>query len=154
MMLSLRTVTDSDIEMLAKMNRQLIEDEGHRNPMTIPELEVRMRGWLQSGWNADLFVRADPRAGDTVIGYALYQHRKDEFFPERRIVYLRQFLIEREHRSQGLGRTALQQLFATRFLSPCTVVVDVLTANVRGLSFWQTVGFQPYQMTLHASVGS
>jgi hypothetical protein len=33
------------------------------------------------------------------------------------------------------------------------VVVDVLTADERGLSFWQRVGFQPYQMTLKAYVG-
>jgi predicted acetyltransferase len=100
-----------------------------------------------------LFVRKRTPEAGAIIGYALYQHRKDEFFPELRIVYLRQFLIERESRSQGLGRTALQQLFASRFLSPCTVVVDVLTANAHGLSFWQAVGFQPYQMTLHAFVG-
>jgi GNAT superfamily N-acetyltransferase len=117
-MLSLRAATDDDIERLAHMNKQLIEDEGHRNPMTISELVVRLRGWLQSGWNADLFVRAIPSEADAIIGYALYQYRRDEFFPERRIVYLRQSLIEREHRSHGLGRTALRQLFATRFPSP------------------------------------
>lgn len=150
-MLSLRPATDGDIDVLAKMNKQLIEDEGHRNPMTIPELALRMRGWLQSGWNADLFVRPDVQVADTVVGYALYQHRKDEFFPERKVIYLRQFLIERKYRSQGWGRSALRQLFASRFPSPCTVVVDVLSANACGVAFWRTVGFQPYQMTLHAT---
>jgi GNAT superfamily N-acetyltransferase len=67
-------------------------------------------------WNADLFVHADSHAGDTIVGYALYQHRRDEFFPERRIVYLRQFLIEREYRRRGLGGSALRELFTTRFL--------------------------------------
>lgn len=105
------------------------------------------------GWNADLFVRSDPPIVDTVVGYALYQHRSDEFFPERRIIYLRQFLIEREHRRQGLGRSALRQLFATRFPSPCTVVVDVLMANARGVEFWKAVDFQPYQLTLRARAG-
>jgi hypothetical protein len=28
------------------MNRQLILDEGHSNPMSEPELESRMRAWL------------------------------------------------------------------------------------------------------------
>ncbi|HEV2438543.1 MAG TPA: GNAT family N-acetyltransferase [bacterium] len=153
MTLSLRSATEADVEMLAKMNKQLIEDEGHRNPMTISELAARMRGWLQSGWNADLFERVDPQVGPTMVGYALYQHRNDEFFPERPIVYLRQFLITREHRQQGLGRRALRELLAVRFPLPCTVVVDVLTANTRGVEFWQAVGFAPYQMTLHARVG-
>ena len=153
MIISLRGATHADLDVLARLNNQLIEDEGHRNPMSIPELAGRMRGWLRDGWNADLFVRVAPSEADVIVGYALYQHRKDEFFPERRIVYLRQFLIEREYRRQGVGRTALQQLFATRFPSPCTVVVEVLTANAHGLSFWQAVGFHPYEMTLHALVG-
>ncbi len=136
------------------MNKQLIEDEGHRNPMSIPELAQRMRGWLQSGWKTDIFVQANALADDTIIGYALYQHRKDEFFPDQPVVYLRQFLIERKYRNQGLGRLALQELFKARFPSRCTVVVDVLTANERGLSFWRQVGFQPYQMTLKAYVGN
>jgi ribonuclease HI len=38
------------------MNYQLIHDEGHRNPMTIQELEERMRAWLASGeYEAVLF---------------------------------------------------------------------------------------------------
>lgn len=47
MTLSLRSATEADVEMLAKMNKQLIEDEGHRNPMTISELAARIREWLQ-----------------------------------------------------------------------------------------------------------
>lgn len=154
MTLSVRTATEGDIQVLAEMNRQLIEDEGHRNPMSIPELAQRMRGWLQGGWNADIFFQEKTRADETVIGYALYQHRKDDFFPDQPVVYLRQFLIVREYRGQGLGRLALQELFKARFPSRCTVVVDVLTANERGLSFWQQAGFQPYQMTLKVYVGN
>jgi len=150
MTLLIRAATEEDIQTLARMNKQLIEDEGHRNPMSIPELVQRMRGWLQSGWKADIFVQAD----DTIIGYALYQHRKDEFLPDQPVIYLRQFLIEREYRDQGLGRLALHELFKARFPSRCTVVVDVLTANERGVRFWQRVGFQPYSMTLKAYVGN
>ena len=154
MTLSIRAATEEDIRILAMMNKQLIEDEGHRNPMSVPELAQRMRGWLQGGWNADLFVQANTRADDTIIGYALYQYRQDEFFPDQTVVYLRQFLIEREYRDTGLGRRALQELFKVRFQSPCTVVVDVLTTNERGLNFWQRAGFQPYQTTLKAYVGN
>jgi len=148
MTLSIRVATEDDIEVLAMMNKQLIEDEGHRNPMSVPELAQRMGGWLRSGWDADVFVQANTPASGTIIGYALYQHRKDDFFPDQRVVYLRQFLIKREYRDQGLGRLALRELFNARFPSKCTVIVDVLTANERGIRFWQQVGFQPYSMTL------
>ena len=152
MSLSLRAATEADVAMLAEMNKQLIEDEGHRNPMTPAELAVRMHGWLQSGWNADLFVLNQRCADDSVIGYALYQHRADEWVPERRVVYLRQFLIDRACRRKGFGRIALRELFATRFPAPCTVVVDVLTANAHGVEFWRAMSFKPYQITLHATV--
>jgi len=154
MTLSIRAARDEDIQILAEMNKRLIEDEGHRNPMSIPELAQRMRGWLQSGWNADIFMEANSRGDETIIGYALYQHRKDEFFLDRSVVYLRQFLIEREHRNRGWGRRALQELFEARFPSRCTVVVDVLTANKRGVRFWEQVGFQAYSLTLKAYVGN
>ncbi len=152
MNVAIRTVVDDDLSILAEMNKRLIEDEGHRNPMSIPELEQRMRGWLQGSWHADLFLKRDT-GGDAIVGYALYQHRKDEYLPNRPEVYLRQFFIERPYRSQGLGRTAIQILFSTRFPPRCTAVVDVLVANQRGLRFWQRVGFHPYQTTLKAQVG-
>jgi len=41
-----RIATQNDIPPLAKMNGQLIEDEGHRNPMSLDELEQRMAGRL------------------------------------------------------------------------------------------------------------
>ena len=35
-----RFATAADAPVLAVMNQQLIRDEGHRNPMTLPELEA------------------------------------------------------------------------------------------------------------------
>ena len=40
-----RMATEADVAQLAAMNRQLIRDEGHRYPMSLMELEDRMRGW-------------------------------------------------------------------------------------------------------------
>lgn len=81
MTLSIRAATDEDIQILARLNKQLIEDEGHRNSMSVPQLAERMSGWLRSEWKADFFVQSDNRADDGIIGYAVYQHRKDEFVP-------------------------------------------------------------------------
>ena len=45
--LKLMFAIQSDVPWLAKMNQELILDEGHRNKMTLPELEQRMSDFLQ-----------------------------------------------------------------------------------------------------------
>ena len=47
--ITIETATLDDCPKLAMMNRQLIDDEGNGNTMTIAELEERMRDWLQKG---------------------------------------------------------------------------------------------------------
>ncbi len=44
--MTFRPATNDDCPLLAELNHQLIRDEGHRNRMTVAELEQRMRGWL------------------------------------------------------------------------------------------------------------
>ena len=53
--MNFRHATSDDCAELAELNRQLIRDEGHRNKMTIPELEQRMKNWLVSGYAAVIF---------------------------------------------------------------------------------------------------
>ena len=45
--LQYRFATQENVQLLAEMNQQLIRDEGHRNKMTLPQLQERMSGWLQ-----------------------------------------------------------------------------------------------------------
>src|SRR5205823_12203336 len=42
-----RRATQNDCPLLAKLNHQLIRDEGHRNTMNVAELEARMRGFIE-----------------------------------------------------------------------------------------------------------
>lgn len=44
-----RNCDRSDAEALALLNKQLIEDEKSQNPMSLPESEERMRGFLSAG---------------------------------------------------------------------------------------------------------
>jgi len=44
--MTFRPATLDDCALLARLNHELIRDEGHRNPMTVPQLEQRMRGWI------------------------------------------------------------------------------------------------------------
>ncbi|GIQ69636.1 hypothetical protein XYCOK13_24600 [Xylanibacillus composti] len=141
MKLFLRQADASDLPLLSRMNRQLIEDEGSTNPMSTEELLVRMKGWLQSGWQIDLLLR-----DTTVLGYALYQLRRNERGKEE--VYLRQYFIERKHRGRGYGQAGIALLLETRWDPGHTIVVEVLETNPAGHRFWQRVGFAPYSTTL------
>src|SRR5690242_10103489 len=85
-----------NVRELADMNRRLIQDEGHRNSMSPPELELRMAKWIGEGeYSAVLFIESEH-----TVGYALFQKR-----PEH--VYLRQFFIEQQYRRRGFGRAAI-----------------------------------------------
>jgi GNAT superfamily N-acetyltransferase len=125
------------------MNRRLIEDEGSRNPMSLAELQDRMSGWLRGEWQVEFFVDED-----AVVGYAVYQFRRDMYELNKVVVYLRQLYIERDKRSRGLGSRAVKLLAQTRFPIGCRIEVDVLASNPRGVQFWTRVGFQPYCTTM------
>ena len=45
-MMTFRHARPDDVGVLAELNHQLIQDEGHRNQMTVPELKIRMTNWL------------------------------------------------------------------------------------------------------------
>ena len=102
MTLTLRSATDKDLPNLAQMNKRLIEDEGSRNPMSVEELQARMAKWTREDWKMDLFMEQG-----SAVGYAVYQLRKDEYDPDRNVVYLRQMYLEREYHNLGVGTNAL-----------------------------------------------
>lgn len=49
--------TIADVPILAKLNKQLIDDEKSDNSMNISELENRMTEFLESEYNAYFFIR-------------------------------------------------------------------------------------------------
>ena len=140
--LELRRADLADIPILAAMNRQLIADERSRNPMSLAQLDARMRGWLTGEWQAVLIVRSGE-----VVGYVLYQERRDAHFPDQAVVYLRQFFIARTWRRGGIGRAVVAALLAEWFPTDATVELDVLEANPAGHAFWRSLGFAPYATT-------
>src|SRR3954466_10117725 len=74
--MTFRPATIDDCPLLAELNHQLIRDEGHRNRMTVAELEERMRGWLRSEYRAVLY-----EDGREVIAYALFREQPEEDLP-------------------------------------------------------------------------
>lgn len=133
-----RRATDDDCLLLGEWNHQLIEDEGHRNTLSPPELAERMRGWLAepTHYRAVLFENdAEP------LGYALYWEE-----PER--VYLRHLFVRRDRRSRGVGRACLGLLRAKFWPRGKRVVVEVLWGNPRAAAFYRAAGFADYSLAL------
>ena len=131
-----RPATRSDHDVLARMNQQLIRDEGHRNKMTLPELVHRMQEWLENEYQAILFEQ-----NDVAAGYALFRHEPDH-------VYLRQFYVDAAHRRKGIGRAALQWLSANPWKNVRRCRIDVLAGNRTGIDFWKATGFSEYCVTM------
>jgi GNAT superfamily N-acetyltransferase len=137
-----RFATDTDLDLLAEWNHQLIRDEGHRNPMTVPELRDRMRGWLAGEYKAVIFgPAAEP------VAYALYKETAGE-------VYLRQLFVKRDRRSKGIGREAVDVLRNRCWPTGKRLTVDVLTANARAVAFWRANGYRDYSLDLEIMPGA
>ena len=135
MKLSWREASDTDLDLLAEWNHQLIRDEGHRNPMTVEQLAERMKGWLQGEYRAVLF------SSDEAVAYALFK-------PEKEMIYLRQFFVRRDRRRAGIGRAAFAMLKEQIWSSGVRLTVDVLCQNHSGVAFWRSLGYRDYSLTL------
>jgi ribosomal protein S18 acetylase RimI-like enzyme len=131
-----RAANVGDSEILGELNHQLIEDEGHRNSMTIPELVERMRGWLMIDYQASIF---EDDSG--ILAYALYAEDEDR-------LYLRQFFVHRRNRRSGIGRQCMNILFSEIWPRDKRITVDVLCHNSGAIAFWKSVGFTDYSLSL------
>lgn len=131
-----RPATTSDCALLAEWNHQLIRDEGHRNPMTVEELQRRMERWLSGEYQAVIFEdNGEP------VAYALFCDQPQE-------ICLRQLFVVRHRRSQGLGRRAVEILRSQVWPSTKRLTVEVLVANKRAVAFWRKVGYMDYSLSL------
>ena len=131
-----RLATSGDSQILAELNHQLIQDEGHRNTMTIPELAERMRGWLAAGYRATVF---EDDSG--ILAYALYREEQES-------IYLRQLFVQRHKRRLGIGRQCMKILFSEIWPQDKRITVEVLSQNSAGIGFWRKVGFTDYSLSL------
>lgn len=134
--MTFRPATFNDCAVLAELNHQLIRDEGHRNPMTTPQLEQRMRGFIQGEYRAIIFEE-----DGEVVAYALYREGKDE-------VYLRQLFVVRHRRRKGIGRRAVEILRSQVWPKAKRLTVEVLVSNTTAVAFWRALGYVDYALTL------
>ncbi|MHC4325307.1 MAG: GNAT family N-acetyltransferase [Planctomycetota bacterium] len=134
--LEFRFAAENDVPWLARMNRQLVRDEGHRNKMSLSELEQRMSDFLRNEYEAVIVS-----SGQNDIGYALY--RKD---PEW--LYLRQIFVIDTMRSKGIGSRIIEWLRVNPWKNCKIIRTDVLVDNMIGINFWKAVGFKDYCITM------
>jgi GNAT superfamily N-acetyltransferase len=131
-----RVATAADLPTLARMNQQLIEDEGHRNPMNLAQLETRMRSMLEGDYTATLFEWESQ-----LVAYALWREEPDW-------VYMRKFFVARDYRRRGIGSQAVRRLTGEIWPPGKRIRVDVLIGNQPALEFWRAAGFVDYLITL------
>ena len=132
-----RIATVDDLSLLAKMNRELIEDEKHRSrSMTMPQLEERMRGFLTGKYEAVIFEESGKTAA-----YSLYCDEGDH-------IYLRQLFVCRDRRRHGIGRKAIEILLQNIWPKDKRITLGVLSHNKEGYAFWKAVGFKDYAIEL------
>jgi len=137
-----RKATPDDVNSLAEMNEQLIQDEKHRFPVSIVQLSERMSEWLSGEYNAVIFSM---HGFD--IGYALYRH-------EPHWVCLRQFYVRSSHRRIGIGPLVIQFLRKTTWQDSPRIRLDVLVENAAGIAFWKAIGFKDYCITMELATRS
>lgn len=123
----IKKCTIEDVEKLAELNKQLIEDEKSDNKMNLAELKERMRTFLEKDYYAYFFME-----GVNIIGYALVNINANP-------VYLRQFLIERTYRRKHIGKKAVDLLLHE--LKVNSLDIEVLSWNEVGMKFWESCGF-------------
>jgi len=127
---------ETDLDILAEWNHQLIQDEGHHNKMTVSQLRERMRDWLSGDYTAVIFEKD----GES-IAYALFHESENE-------IYLRQLFVKRENRNRGIGKEAVRLLKEEIWTKSKRLTVDVLSHNKPGIAFWHSVGYKDYYLTL------
>jgi len=104
--------------------------------MTVPQLEQRMRGWISGEYRAIIY-----EDGGEIVAYALFREQPEE-------IYLRQLFVVRHRRSQGIGRWAVDILRSRIWPKTQRLTVEVLVANTRAVSFWRSVGYADYALSL------
>ena len=128
--ITIRLAVLTDAEELAVLNKQLIEDEKHDNPMTVPQLKERMEDFLSNGYIA-IFCFNEKAS---IVGYALVNESINP-------LYLRQFFICRNERRKGYGRRFFNKLL--EYLNIETIDIEVMVWNETGKAFWESMNFKP-----------
>ena len=135
MTLTLRPAVAADAEAIGAMAAQLREDQGSEIQLPLRDLVGRAREQFAAGWEAVLFD-----VSGATVGYAFWENQPDG-------VFLHAFFTVRERRRTGLGRAAIEALWAGPW-SGRRVRLTVLMQNPRGQAFWRALGFSDHSIQM------
>ena len=120
------------------MNKQLIIDERHSNPMNIEELKERMIKFIENEYKCYLI-----KLKQEIIGYCLFLDDLDS-------IYVRQLYIKDTYRKQGYARNCIEELKEIEWKNR-KLRTEVLTHNLTGYRFWKKVGFNEYCIVMECN---
>lgn len=135
--MEIRYASEGDAPFLADINRQLIEDEWGGGGMSLERLEARMLRWIRDDEYRAILFQED----DATVAYALVSLDEDSAF-------IRHFFVLKQHRGRGVGRRAIDILFARVIPAGFRTTLDVLASNQGGHRFWRSVGFTDYAIRM------
>ncbi len=126
---------------IAKLNMQLIEDEGHSNPMDLEQLRDRMSDWLDSEYSCYVIEE-----NGRIVTYSLWRDDGEYY-------YLRHLFTCREHRLKGYAKTLLRQL-EVEFYHDKPIRLEVLEGNDESMRFYERLGYYTYACTMQKPVNN
>ncbi len=141
---SCREATAADVDELAELNRQLIEDEQSRNSWNKKRLAERISFWVEN----ERFKIVVAIHRERIIAYLVYVQRPDEYEEEQTAVFMRQYFVVRDLRNQGLGKKIFTSMSEQFFAQGVTLWLDVLEHNERAQKFWSDLGFATYSRVM------
>lgn len=119
----------TDAEILAELNKHLIEDERHPNPMNIAQLTQRMKAWLVTD-----YICYVAKQDGHIVAYCLYRDDREHY-------YMRQLYVDRAHRRKGIATQLLDWLYENVWTDK-KVRLDVLAHNEDAVAFYKNYGFR------------
>ncbi len=119
----------TDAEILAELNKRLIEDERHPNPMNIVQLTQRLKAWLATD-----YICYVAKQNEHIVAYCLYRDDGEHY-------YMRQLYVDRTHRRKGIATQLLDWLYENVWTDK-KVRLDVLAHNEDAVAFYKNYGFR------------
>ena len=119
----------TDAKILAELNKCLIEDERHPNPMDIVQLTERMQEWLTTD-----YICYVAKENGHIVAYCLYRDDGGYY-------YMRQLYVDRAHRRKGIATRLLDWLYENVWTDK-KVRLDVLAHNEDAVAFYKRYGFR------------
>lgn len=135
-----RFAIESDLLIVARLNRELLAIEGPGDLFSDDELCARLLRWLSDGHKLLVFEN-----DSEVVGYALYLPGLRD--TGERIIYLRHFVIAQSHRRNGFGRKAMMHLTNALWPADAMICVETRETNSSAIHFWQLLKFKLFSCT-------